>query len=59
MAANQKSYQKKKSDPRLAKVYSNPEFAKFKPRELLAELKARGYMWKEMLVTVKIEYEKI
>lgn len=58
-AANQKSYQKKKCEPRLAKVYSNPELAKFKPRELLAELKARGYMWKEMSVTVKIEYEKI
>lgn len=27
----------------LAKVYTNPYLAKFKPRELIAELKARGY----------------
>lgn len=24
-------------------IYSNPELAKFSPRELIAELKARGY----------------
>jgi len=28
---------------RLHKVYTNPELAKFKPRELMSELKARGY----------------
>mgnify|MGYP003242241024 CR=1 FL=1 len=27
----------------LKKIYSNPELAKFSPRELIAELKARGY----------------
>lgn len=27
----------------LIKVYSNPELAKFQPRELIAELRARGY----------------
>lgn len=27
----------------LAKVYSNPELAKFQPRELITELRARGY----------------
>lgn len=27
----------------LKKVHSNPELAKFQPRELIAELKARGY----------------
>ena len=27
----------------LNKVYSNPELAKFQPRELIAELRARGY----------------
>ena len=27
----------------LVKVYSNPELAKFQPRELIAELRARGY----------------
>lgn len=27
----------------LVKVYSNPELAKFQPRELITELRARGY----------------
>lgn len=27
----------------LKKIYSNPELARFSPRELIAELKARGY----------------
>ena len=27
----------------LQKIYSNPELARFSPRELIAELKARGY----------------
>ena len=27
----------------LKKIYSKPELAKFSPRELIAELKARGY----------------
>lgn len=31
------------NDHTLKKVYSNPELAKFHPRELIAELKARGY----------------
>lgn len=57
--ANQKRYQKRKGNPKLIKVYSNPELAKFKPRELLAELKSRGYKWDKMSVEVTIEYEKI
>lgn len=32
----------------LGKVYTNVELAKFHPRELLAELKARGYEWEKM-----------
>lgn len=32
----------------LGKVYTNVELAKFQPRELLAELKARGYEWEKM-----------
>lgn len=32
----------------LSKVYTNVELAKFQPRELLAELKARGYEWEKM-----------
>lgn len=27
----------------LKKIYSNPELVRFSPRELIAELKARGY----------------
>ena len=27
----------------LARVFTNPDLAKFKPRELIEELKARGY----------------
>lgn len=27
----------------LTKVFTNPDLAKFKPRELIEELKARGY----------------
>lgn len=38
----------------LKKIYSNPELAKFSPRELIAELKARGYTGKlRLLVTTK------
>lgn len=29
-------------------VYTNAELAKFQPRELLAELKARDYEWEKM-----------
>lgn len=57
--ANQKSYQKKKGNQKLIKVYSNPELAKFKPRELLADLKSRGYKWDKMYVEATIEYEKV
>jgi hypothetical protein len=32
----------------LGKVYSNVELAKFQPRDLLVELKARGYEWEKM-----------
>lgn len=44
-----KSYRtSKKSDVRgrggvSTKVYANPDLAKFKPRELIEELRARGY----------------
>ena len=49
---NNKKEQKKKKQEKekkqrgrknLKKIYSNPELAKFSPRELIAELKARGY----------------
>ena len=42
------------------KVFNNPELAKFQPRELLAELKARGYVWEKMYAPrIEIKYEKI
>lgn len=43
---NKERYKAKTSDKEgchLVKVYSNPELAKFQPRELIAELRARGY----------------
>lgn len=41
-------------------VYSNPELAKFHPRELMAELKARGFRWEYMLEPQrKIMFEKV
>ena len=44
----------------LNKVYTNQELAKFTPRELLAELKARGYVWEKMYAPrIEIKYEKI
>lgn len=33
--------------------------SEYKPNELLAELKSRGYVWKEMYVRQYIEYSKI
>lgn len=37
----------------------NEELQKFTLRELLAELKARGYVWKEMTYTQYVDYNKI
>ena len=31
------------SDDKLKKIYTNPDLAKFSPRQLIDELKARGY----------------
>ena len=43
---HKKNYESKKqvndSDKKLLKMYTNPELAKFQPRELMAELRARG-----------------
>ena len=42
------------------KVYSNPELARFTPRQLMEELKARGFRWEYMLEPQrKIMYDKI
>ena len=44
----------------MAKVYTNPELAKFTPREMMAELKARGFKWEYMLEPQrKIYFDKI
>lgn len=44
----------------LLQVYSNPELAKFTPRELMVELKARGFRWDYMLEPQrKIMFEKL
>lgn len=41
-------------------VYTNPELAKFQPRELLAELKARGYEWVKMFAPrQEVLYSKV
>lgn len=40
--------------------YSNPELAKFTPRELMMELKMRGFRWEYMLEPQrKIMYDKL
>lgn len=44
----------------MAKVYSEPELAKFTPRQLMQELKARGYKWEYMLEPQrKVYFDKI
>jgi len=44
----------------MAKVYSEPELAKFTPRQLMVELKSRGYRWDYMLEPQrKIQFDKI
>lgn len=45
---------------RLVKVYAHPELAKFTPRQLMEELKARGFRWEYMLEPQrKIMFDKI
>ena len=44
----------------MTKVYTNPELAKFTPREMMSELKARGFRWEYMLEPQrKIYFDKI
>lgn len=44
----------------LMKIYTDPELAKFTPRQLMLELKARGFRWEYMLEPQrKIYFEKI
>jgi hypothetical protein len=45
---------------KLLKVFTNPELAKFSPRDLMTEIKARGFKWEYMLEPQKkIMYEKL
>ena len=43
-----KLYDANKKSNKLLPVFTNPELSRFQPRELLAELKARGYEWEKM-----------
>ena len=44
----------------MLKVFANPELARFTPRQLMEELKSRGFVWDYMLEPQrKIMFEKI
>ena len=44
----------------MTKVYYDPELSKFTPRQLMAELKARGFRWEYMLEPQrKVYFDKI
>jgi hypothetical protein len=59
---NKRLYDKYKEThcKKLARVYTNTDLAKYQPRELLAELKARGYEWEKMFAPrQEILYSKL
>ena len=41
------------------KLLSNNSLAGYTPRDLLAELKKRGYKWEKMYYTQEVKYENI
>lgn len=48
------------NDGHLIKVYTNTELAQFTPRQLMQELKARGFRWEYMLEPQrKVMFDKI
>jgi hypothetical protein len=51
---NQKNERPVNLHPKIHPVYSNPELAKFTPRQLIEELKSRGYSG-ELLYVQKIK----
>lgn len=72
--ANKKSYLKRKMQRNAidkvetikvgtgeaTKIYAHQELSRFSPRQLMEELKARGFYWEYMLEPQrKISYEKI
>lgn len=55
-----KLYDANKKHDKLLPVFTNPELSRFQPRELLAELKARGYEWEKMYAPrQEVLYSKI
>lgn len=51
---------KKEAAHKMLPVYTNPDLAMYHPRELMAELKARGFRWDYMLEPQrKIMFEKV
>ena len=59
-AIKEKETESKAQESKMIKVYSNVELAKFSPRQLMEELKARGFRWDYMLEPQrKIYFEKI
>lgn len=53
-------YKNKDKKEYVYKVYSNPDLAKFTPRQLMEELKSRGFKWDYMLEPQrKIMFDKI
>lgn len=59
---NRQRYEKNKGThcKKLSRVYTNPYLAKYQPRELLAELKARGYEWEKMFAPrQEVLYSKV
>ncbi len=58
--SNRKSYQRNKKEGTLHKLYTDERLATFSPRQLMAELKARGFVWDYMEEPrKKIMYNKI
>lgn len=53
------SYYKNKEQKKRHKIYTNEELSKFTTRELLQELKLRGYVWDKMSFTQYVDYNKI
>ena len=54
------AYKEEPKPTALTKVYAHPELARFQPRQLMEELKARGFKWEYMLEPQKkIMYDKI
>lgn len=59
-SASKREKRKEEKNAQLLPVFSNPELAKFTPRELMVELKARGFRWEYMIEPQrKILFDKL